>query len=281
MNFRIILSYTAALTLITSAAAPPTLRAGIPEPDLVWYGKVLDVTSGTSVRVTSGTLTWQIEPTAGGAPWTLSTPVTNINDQFSYVLRVACETPEPGVTGTVATVFLTTPATSYRRVTVTLDGQALSLVGSAGDFAPLPSDRGRTERIDLQLGTALEDSDGDGLGDAWERQFFGDLSANPDEDPDGDGMTNLQEFRAGTNPKDAQSRLEFVEISPQPGGIRVRWSSQPDHSYRIRRSPTLLAAPASYQVIQTGIAATPPTNEFLDTATAGGTQFFYIIELEE
>ena len=261
--------------------APVSLRAGIPEPDLVWYGKVLTVSGGATVRVTTGTLTWQIEPLAGGTPWTISTPLTNINDQFSFVLRVACETPESGVAGTDATVALTTPATGYRRITVTLDGQSLSLIGASGEFAPLPTDRGRSENINLQLGNTPVDSDGNGLGDAWEIQYFGRIGADPNADPDGDGMTNLQEYRAGTNPTDPQSRFAFVEIRSEPGGIRVRWASQPNHHYRLRRSATLLTSTTSYQIVQTGIAGTPPINDFLDVTTASGRQFFYIVEIED
>jgi hypothetical protein len=53
----------------------------------------------------------------------------------------------------------------------------------------------------------------DGLPDAWMIQYFGhadprssDLSRSGD-DPDGDGWTNLQEFLAGTDPRDATSGL--------------------------------------------------------------------------
>nr|WP_321349275.1 LamG-like jellyroll fold domain-containing protein [uncultured Methanoregula sp.] len=47
---------------------------------------------------------------------------------------------------------------------------------------------------------SLFDADQDGLPDAWERQYFGNLSRGPDEDYDGDGLTNLQEYLAGSNP---------------------------------------------------------------------------------
>lgn len=51
------------------------------------------------------------------------------------------------------------------------------------------------------------DTDGDGLADAWEIQYFGaDLSLqNGSGDPDGDGATNAQEYAAGSNPTSSAS----------------------------------------------------------------------------
>ncbi len=43
-------------------------------------------------------------------------------------------------------------------------------------------------------------SDGDALPDEWETIHFGNLSRDGSADADGDGMTDLEEFRAGTNP---------------------------------------------------------------------------------
>ena len=44
------------------------------------------------------------------------------------------------------------------------------------------------------------DGDGDGLPDAWETQYFGNLSQNGSGDPDGDSLTNAEEQSAGTDP---------------------------------------------------------------------------------
>jgi hypothetical protein len=44
------------------------------------------------------------------------------------------------------------------------------------------------------------DSDGDGLPDPWELQYFGNLNQNGLGDWDGDGINNLQEFQKGTDP---------------------------------------------------------------------------------
>ena len=59
------------------------------------------------------------------------------------------------------------------------------------------------------------DSDNDGLEDGWETIQFGNLSAAPETDADSDGVTNLDEFRAGTDPQSAASlfvmRASFAE----------------------------------------------------------------------
>ena len=98
-----------------------------------------------------------------------------------------------------------------------------------GSYAELGQPSGRT-RLDLTLG---EDLDGDGLPDAWERAILalmgpgkglGDV--NPNDDFDGDGLSNLNEYISGNYAFDkedgfalkivgtagANSVLEFLAI---------------------------------------------------------------------
>jgi hypothetical protein len=59
------------------------------------------------------------------------------------------------------------------------------------------------------------DSDGDGIPDSWMMQYFGHPTglasdhSRAQDDADGDGMTNLQEYLAGTDPLDPQSSLKL------------------------------------------------------------------------
>lgn len=54
------------------------------------------------------------------------------------------------------------------------------------------------------------DTDGDGMPDWWETKYFGGpTAADPDDDPDGDGRTNLEEYLAGTNPLVFDWFIEF------------------------------------------------------------------------
>jgi len=62
---------------------------------------------------------------------------------------------------------------------------------------------GTSAYIDLPVSissVAPADGDGDGLADAWEMQYFGNLSQAPSSDADADGLTNLEEFQAGSDP---------------------------------------------------------------------------------
>ena len=88
----------------------------------------------------------------------------------------------------------------------------------SGDFQSLGQPSEAT-RLDLTLG---EDADGDGLPDAWEAAMLAAASGlysvvNPDEDSDNDGLTNLQEYQAGTQAFDSRDgfSLKVVEMSPE------------------------------------------------------------------
>lgn len=73
-------------------------------------------------------------------------------------------------------------------------------------FTPVPA--GLT-RLNLTLNGS--DTDGDGLPDDWENTYGGNL--DPQDDPDHDGLTNLQEFVIGTIPTDFHSQINFKLLS--------------------------------------------------------------------
>jgi len=64
------------------------------------------------------------------------------------------------------------------------------------------------------------DTDKDGLPDAWEVVFFGDLNAGLNDDADRDGLTNGQEFAQGSNPDNYydQGSTTIVPVISITGG---------------------------------------------------------------
>jgi len=65
-----------------------------------------------------------------------------------------------------------------------------------GDFDEVRISRG------VRPGAGNLDTDGDGLPDAWEYLYFGNLSQTAAGDYDGDGISNIDEYHNGTDPTD-------------------------------------------------------------------------------
>lgn len=77
--------------------------------------------------------------------------------------------------------------------------------------------------------------DVNGLPIAWEKEFFGTTNINANADPDGDGISNAQEYQAGTNPTDPNSRLRVTAISGNTMGstATLTWTSVPSRLYQV------------------------------------------------
>ena len=263
-----------------STAFAPAHAEGIPEPSLVMYGVIRNVNGGDSTRLTSGTLTWVFRSAMDGQAISVSTTLTNINDQFSYVLRVPCEAVPAGFAASTNTLRLATPQLSYDRSKAMVNGAILASFAQPAQatLALSSQDRGRIERVDLQVSIVSVDSDGDGLPDVWERQYLGSLAFGPNDDVDQDGLSNRAEFKAGTNPNDAKSCFAFINIqSDAREGVRVEWSSVEGKAYTLQRSSDLLSG---FTTIQEHIAATAPLNGYRDDTAVGTGPYFYRLQVE-
>ncbi len=83
----------------------------------------------------------------------------------------------------------------------------------------------------------IQDLDGDGLSDAWVL-WSGGKKRLPSADDDGDGISNLQESLAGTDPDNASSRLK-MEARRIGNDLRLDWTDLPYKSHSVVSSTGL------------------------------------------
>ena len=260
-----------ALVLSSVALSPAlSLGAGLPEPGLVLYGVIRNLDGRDDVRMAVGTLRCEITPPSG-PPVVLVTNLQNINDQFSYVLLVPFET-SLGAGVSSNTLALNSAGSSYALRFFVENVPPQRATTNAFTFSA--ADRGRQQRVDLEVSVASPDTDGNGLPDWWEQRYFGD-NANPAADSDQDGLNNYGEYRAGTNPTNAASAFAFINVihDHQPG-LLLQWASVSNHSYSVVRSVDLLGA---YLVIQSNVPATPPANAFRDSNGLPARAFYKLL----
>ena len=100
-------------------------------------------------------------------------------------------------------------------------GEALLLhdvsTGDEGQYTVvLTNPSGSVTSVPARL---MIDTDADGLGDSWERAYFGNLAQYSTGDPDGDGVSNLTEFHDGTDPTDSASELFRLTLLTDGGQV--------------------------------------------------------------
>ncbi len=114
---------------------------------------------------------------------------------------------------------------------------------SPNGFSPFPH---QNQDALISLSDRSGSSWGDGIPDEWRLLYFGtisqsNLNAAAGADPDGDGMSNLAEFKAGTNPVKSDSKLTVSAAHGQHGPV-LRWMSKAGKRYIVESTPNLNAA---------------------------------------
>ena len=107
-----------------------------------------------------------------------------------------------------------------------------------------------------------------GIPIAWLLNNFGTTNVSASADPDHDGMSNLQEYLAGTDPNDANSKLQITAQSFDSGGLNgsLTWNSVASRSYYVQKTFDL----TSGIWFDSGLGLIPPTgtsttSSFTDT----------------
>ena len=192
----------ACLTALVAGAASGAVTApAVPQPPVVTYGLVRDE-FGAPLADDARALARLVKEGGGDTVYAQGVIAANVYRGMNYRLSLEIDSKGP-VRSRAVTVG------APMRVEVLVDEAEQPLTPNPNWATPKA---GTPQRKDYTIG---EDSDGDGLPDAWELWMmelnldWSDLDKSdaellaafrPGDDADGDGISNLAEFLAGTDP---------------------------------------------------------------------------------
>lgn len=199
--------------------------------------------------------------------------VVNYRDPtLIYQFKNGTSMAAPHVAGAVAFAALNFPAETL--------SQRIARITNNVTLVPALAGRMTTGgRLDL---LKMIDTDGDGLADWWENDYFGNLAHEASGDDDADGFSNRDEFLAATDPTDAASHLSFTSFAPLKDGLQhhfvLSFPSVEDRGYFIEWSETLGAG--SWQPLGSPVIGTGAILQIQDTdALHSSVRRFYRMSL--
>jgi hypothetical protein len=129
------------------------------------------------------------------------------------------------------------------------------------------------------------DTDGDGIPDNWMNLHFSHATgqaadkSRATDDADGDGMTNIQEYKAGTDPNNPNSRFMVSSIDRSAGDPRINFQALAGKTYRLEYRDDLVIGNWSTLVDQIFSASTA-TLQIVDPSAAALSKRFYRLSIE-
>lgn len=204
-----------------------------PAPHHQIYGLVRDEW-GNPLNMTNAEVF--LETTAGARTKTALVP--NLRPGVNYELAVPMDS---GIRSDLYKPTALRPEVAFK-MKVKIGQTAYLPIQMTGNYAQL-GQPGQSTRVDLTLG---EDSDGDGLPDAWERALIalaGDNltlnDINPGDDFDQDGINNFDEYTAGTYAFDDQNGFDLKITTVRERAAVLRFTAVRGRSYSILGSDDL------------------------------------------
>ncbi len=231
-------------------------------------------------------LTWIGEPVAGQAltlVWTVANSSSAIAqpswcDAVYFSTNVILDGPDTGLRSQSRSLALAAGSSYQVTNTVTIPANApLSyyLILKADDQNAVVEANETNNWRAFGVGQ-YRDSDGDGVPDWWEQQYFGSLVRDGTRDFDGDGFSDAGEYVADTNPTNTLSVLRISQIVPQANGLRIEWQGGVQARQYLERSTGVDSAGITWLSIHTNTPPTPFQTNLVDQLNTNHTLFYRI-----
>jgi hypothetical protein len=224
---------------LSCVAALSTL-AFPPAPDHVFYGLVRDEMGNPLTRSADIIL----ETSAGAKVRTQVIP--GLEPGVNYQLAVPMDS---GITDDLYKPTALRPTVPFR-IKVRIGTTVYLPIEMKGDYARM-GQPGKRTRLDLTLG---EDANGNGLPDAWEKALQQTLGANgpilPEADSDADGLSNLEEYFAGTYAFDSQDGFALKILGTRNHAAQLSLTAIRGRTYSILGSADFQTwVPVQFRVV--------------------------------
>lgn len=221
-----------------AAVLPFVARAFPPAPHYSLFGVVRDQV-GATLQVEGAELVLLRNGIELGR-----TPVfSQLKADFNYELKIPIDQSRPA-TRTYSEKAV--PANGLYSLVVEMNGEKYYPINASGNLQA--GSGGERVRLDLNLGV---DSDRDGLPDAWEEWQLYQAGRRPgpagwdlslisrDGDFDGDGISNFDEYIAGTFAGDGAERFELRIVNKTATGVKFEFFTITGKLYTIEESADL------------------------------------------
>ena len=222
-----------ALALPAGAAKSP-----VPQAPVITYGLIRDEYGAPLTRSSSASLALVRSDDRAGRVYATSDVGDSGVPGMNY--RLSLEIDSSGPSRSYAVLAGTE---MFAKATL---GSVVTPMSPVATFVTPP--QGTSQRLDFSFGA---DADGDGMPDDWEAWQLdlagrgsspaGIAAFRPEDDADGDGMTNLQEYFAGTKPFLATDLLKItsIEVVPGTGRVKIAFTTTVKRTFRVLMTESL------------------------------------------
>jgi len=207
----------------------------------------------------------------------LGAPTVSFNQETGHYGAAWLATTIPGVLGdaVIGTIEFTVPAGATPDSLFLVKLERVSGSPNGITLFPIQSGNGLVAMANRPAAPW-----NDSIPDSWRIQYFGsntDPRSYPDADPDGDGLSNYQEYKLGTNPLDANDNLRINASSGGNKAVNLRFRTSAGRKYRIEASENL--QPGSWTTVQTDVLGTGGDVELPRSGTDA--HYYYRVRLQD